>query len=121
MNRLSTLVLTLAAAAAVPALAAPSATHAGDFKGHELAGSAKLTLAEAQAVALKARPGAVVDKELEKEAGGSGLRYAFDITSHGKTYEVGVDARTGKVLENGAESAAKEAQEVRQEKSAGHH
>jgi opacity protein-like surface antigen len=112
MKRFATLALALAAAAAAPALAAPPMTHAADFRGHELAGSA---------VALRARPGAIVDKELEKEAGGSGLRYAFDITSHGKTYEVGVDARTGKVLENGAESAAKEAQEVRQEKAEARH
>ncbi|WP_454887076.1 PepSY domain-containing protein [Sphingomonas oryzagri] len=31
------------------------------------------------------------------------MRYSFDVMSHGKTYEVGVDARTGKVLENKAE------------------
>jgi hypothetical protein len=121
MNRFSALVLTLAAAAAVPAFAAPPMTHAAAFKGQELASSAKLTLAQAQAVALKARPGKIVDKELEKEAGGSGLRYAFDISSHGKTYEVGVDARTGKVLENGAETAAMEAQEARQEKAPARH
>jgi uncharacterized membrane protein YkoI len=45
----------------------------------------------------------VTDKELEKEPGGSGLRYSFDIVAGGKTYEVGVDAADGKVLENAAE------------------
>lgn len=60
----------------------------------------KLTLARAQAIALKARPGKVTDHELEAEKGGSGLRYSFDIKAGGKAYEVGVDAVTGKVLEN---------------------
>lgn len=87
------------------------------FTGHELAADAKVTLAKARAIALKARPGKIVDQELEKEAGGSGLRYAFDVRSHGATYEVGVDAVTGKVLENGVESAAKEKQEVKTEKA----
>jgi uncharacterized membrane protein YkoI len=53
---------------------------------------------------LKARPGEITDTELEREKGGSGLRYSFDIKSGGKTYEVGVDAKTGTVLENGADA-----------------
>jgi uncharacterized membrane protein YkoI len=32
-----------------------------------------------------------------------GLRYSFDIKAGSHTYEVGVDAVTGKVLENGSE------------------
>ena len=64
---------------------------------------AKVTLAQARSTALKARPGKITDQELEKESGGTGLRYSFDIKSNGKTFEVGVDARTGKVLENGRE------------------
>jgi uncharacterized membrane protein YkoI len=81
------------------------------FKGRELAGQASVTLVQARATALSARPGRITDQELEKEGGGSGLRYSFDIVSHGKTIEVGVDARTGKVLENAGESLAKEANE----------
>ncbi|KIU26014.1 peptidase M4 [Sphingomonas melonis] len=73
------------------------------FKGSQFASQAKIKLASARQIALKARPGTVTDQELEKEKGGSGLRYSFDITSHGKPYEVGVDARTGAVLENGVE------------------
>ena len=46
-----------------------------------------------------------VMKELEKEAGGSGLRYSFDVAAAGATYEVGVDAKSGKVLENKREGA----------------
>ena len=94
------------------AIAAPATFH-----GHELAGQAKVTLADARATALKARPGKIVDQELEKEGGGSGLRYSFDIKSHGKTIEVGVDAMTGKVLENAAESPGKEAREAVKERS----
>jgi uncharacterized membrane protein YkoI len=80
-----------------------SAKPAGHYAGEKLAGSAKVTMAQARQIALKARPGAITDQELEKEGGGSGLRYSFDIKSGGKTYEVGVDAKTGAVLENGAE------------------
>jgi uncharacterized membrane protein YkoI len=75
------------------------------YTGEELAKTAKVTLDDARAVALKARPGTVTDQELEKEKGGSGLRYSFDIKDGKKTYEVGVDAQTGKVLENAAEGA----------------
>ena len=75
------------------------------FTGSALAPQAKIGLAQAEAIALRARPGRITDKELEKEAGGSGLRYSFDVTSGGVVYEVGVDARTGKVLENGREGA----------------
>ncbi len=83
---------------------AASAVHAAELKGAKLQKSATVTLAQAEATALKARPGKVTDKELEKEPGGSGLRYSFDITGvDGKPYEVGVDARTGKILENAAE------------------
>ena len=42
-------------------------------------------------------------KELEREAGGTGLRYSFDIKHGRSVQEVGVDARTGRVLENAKE------------------
>ena len=73
------------------------------LKGGEYAAQAKVTLASTRIAALKARPGTITDQELEKEKGGSGLRYSFDITSHGKPFEVGVDAKTGAILENAAE------------------
>lgn len=84
------------------ALAKPAPV-AKAFAGHELSPKAKITMAEAEAIAVKARPGKITDKELEKEGGGSGLRYSFDVKASGVTYEVGVDARTGKVLENAKE------------------
>jgi uncharacterized membrane protein YkoI len=120
MNRIALTTIAAAVAAAVAAGAALAAP-AGKFTGQELSGQAKISMSAAQAIALKARPGKVADRELEKEGGGSGLRYAFDIQSGGKTYEVGVDAATGAVLENGAESAAQERQEARQEKGGHEH
>lgn len=73
------------------------------LKGGNLASQAHVTLAAARAAALAAHPGVITDQELEREGGGSGLRYSFDIRSRGKTFEVGVDAVTGRVLENIAE------------------
>jgi uncharacterized membrane protein YkoI len=73
------------------------------LKGVQFVSQAKISLETARATALKARPGIITDEELEKEKGGSGLRYSFDIKSDSKTYEVGVDARTGAILENALE------------------
>jgi uncharacterized membrane protein YkoI len=83
------------------ALTASATTHG--YVGQKLAHNAKVTMAQATAIALKAHPGRITDKELENEDGGSGLRYSFDITNGGKTFEVGVDAATGAVLENKTE------------------
>ena len=94
------LILAVALMAATPVAVLAAAK---PYSGHDLAKSAHITIEQAQAIALKARPGKVTDKELEKEPGGSGLRYSFDIVAGGKTYEVGVDAADGKVLENAAE------------------
>ncbi len=90
----------IAMLAANGAIAAP-AKHG--LTGAEFAPQTRITLVAARAAALKARPGVITDQELEKEAGGSGLRYSFDIKSHGKTFEVGIDAVTGRVLENAPE------------------
>jgi len=90
------IIATSAIAFAIPAMA---------YTGQALAMDAKITIKEARAIALKDHLGKVTDEELEKEDGGSGLRYSFDI-KHGKlTQEVGVDAVTGKVLENAPEGA----------------
>jgi uncharacterized membrane protein YkoI len=91
-----------AAAAALGATGALAGSPA-HFAGSNLLPSAKISLTQARATALAARPGQITDQELEKESGGTGLRYSFDIKSKGKTFEVGIDARTGKVLENDAE------------------
>jgi uncharacterized membrane protein YkoI len=73
------------------------------YKGEELAKHAKISISEARGIALKAHPGKITDEELEKENGGSGLRYSFDIKTPRGVQEVGVDAMTGKVLENARE------------------
>ena len=86
--------LTLALLFACPALA---------YTGEKLAKDAKISIAEARAIALKAHPGKITDEELEKEKGGSGLRYSFDIKTATGVQEVGVDAKTGAVLENAKE------------------
>ncbi|MGC9127321.1 MAG: PepSY domain-containing protein [Acidithiobacillus sp.] len=70
------------------------------FKGEQFSKEAKVSVEEAKAIALKTFPGQIEDVELEKEAGGSGLRYSFDIRKGKVVHEVGVDAVTGKVLEN---------------------
>ena len=99
---LTATVLTVAlggVAAAQPLM--PSGKDAqASFVGAKYARMAKITMPEAIAIALKAHPGKITDRELEKERGGSGLRYSFDVKSNGQTAEVGVDAKTGRVLEN---------------------
>lgn len=75
------------------------------YTGEKLAKTAKVTMEQATDIALKARPGKITDKELEREKGGTGLRYSFDVRNKGVTYEVGIDAQTGAVLENAREGA----------------
>jgi uncharacterized membrane protein YkoI len=70
------------------------------YTGQELASGAQVSIGQARAIALRAVPGKITDEELETEEGGSGLRYTFDIKRGSDRYEVGVDARTGAVLEN---------------------
>ncbi|HQU05385.1 MAG: peptidase M4 [Acidocella sp. 20-57-95] len=89
----------LGAVAILAAFAGPALA----YTGQELAGGAKISLEAAQATALQAQPGTVADQELEKESGGSGLRYSFDIKDSAGTHEVGIDAVTGALLENSAE------------------
>ncbi len=87
----------------VPGLLLAAAASAFAYTGQEFAGRAKISLKQARAIALKASPGRITAEELEQEKGGSGLRYSFDIRRGKVTQEVGVDAATGKVLENAAE------------------
>jgi uncharacterized membrane protein YkoI len=86
------------------ALTAVVATAAHAYPGQQFAAQAKITYGKAQSIALKTQPGTITDGELEPEAGGSGLRFSFDIrTSAGSTHEVGIDAANGEVLENSIE------------------
>jgi uncharacterized membrane protein YkoI len=94
-------------ALALTALVAATAAAAAPkhFRGDRYLNLAKLSLSDAQTVALRALPGKITDQELEKEGGGTGLRYSFDIRAADGVHEVGVDARTGAVLENSREGA----------------
>lgn len=103
MRHLAPLCLAITLAIAGTAVVAHTST--AHYSGHLLAKDAKVTMEEAAAIALKAHPGKITDRELERESGGSGLRYSFDIKSDGVTFEVGVDASTGQVLENAQEGA----------------
>ncbi|MDQ2991189.1 MAG: PepSY domain-containing protein [Candidatus Eremiobacteraeota bacterium] len=84
------------------AIAAPVAVSATSLKGSQYLPQAKVSLAQARASALKAAHGIIVDQELEKERGG--LRYSFDVKVGKTVHEVGVDAITGKVLENSVDT-----------------
>jgi uncharacterized membrane protein YkoI len=78
------------------------------YKGEALAKQAHISLQQARQLALKAFPGEIIDEELEKEPGGSGLRYSFDIRNGKLQHEVGIDAADGKVLENADDSNAED-------------
>ncbi|MDI1346932.1 MAG: PepSY domain-containing protein [Pseudolabrys sp.] len=98
-NTLIRVAFTAALASAV--LMPPMIAHAKTA----LASEARITMSEARAIALKAHPGKIMAEELEREDGGSGLRYSFDLKQGKQWREVGVDAMTGRVLENAAEGA----------------
>lgn len=64
---------------------------------------AKLSMAQARAIALRTAPGKVVESDYEKEKGG--WRYSFDIRQGHRIHEIGVDANTGRIVEDAFESA----------------
>ena len=61
----------------------------------------RITLAAARAHALRLAPGKVISSEYENEDGG--WRYSFDIQQKNNVQEIGIDAMTGKVVENKSE------------------
>ncbi len=93
------------ASAVAGTTAAAFAAPTQQLTGHQLLPQAKVSLAQARAAALRAVNGTIVSQELEREAGGSGLRYTFDLKAAAGVREVGVDAKTGAILENIAEKA----------------
>ena len=90
------LALLLVAGLLLPAAADASAP----LKGSRYLSQAKITLAQATKRALAVERGTILDVELEREKGGSGLRYSFDIRVRKVVREVGIDAVTGRVLED---------------------
>lgn len=97
----------MAVSASALALIALTSAMAPAFAGSSTALSkeAKISMKEARAAALKVYPGKIVKQELEREPGGSGLRYSFDIRRGHVVHEVGIDAKSGTVLENSTEGA----------------
>ena len=93
----------LVTAATLGAALLGAAIAAYAFSGEKYASEARISLDEARAIALKAHPGRIADQELEREKGGSGLRYSFEITAGKSRQEVGVDAKSGELLENAPE------------------
>ena len=73
---------------------------AAAYTGQQPARDAKITIDQAREIALHAHPGRITDEELEREDGGSGLRYTFSLDPDSGVQELGVDAVTGQVLEN---------------------
>jgi uncharacterized membrane protein YkoI len=72
---------------------------------HGITQKAQISMSQARKTAMHAFHGTIVHEELEHERGGSGLRYSFDMRRGNHWREVGVDAMTGKVLENSREGA----------------
>lgn len=61
----------------------------------------KIGMAKAKAIALKVAPGNIIESDYERENGG--WRYSFDIRQKKRIHEIGVDAFTGKIVENSYE------------------
>lgn len=60
-----------------------------------------ISMAEAKVKALRLAPGKVISSEYEKEGGI--WRYSFDIQQKNNVQEIGIDGRTGRVVENKSE------------------
>jgi|SRR4051794_34539628 hypothetical protein len=60
-----------------------------------------ISMSRARAMALRLAPGRIISSEYEKEGGV--WRYSFDIQQKGNVQEIGIDGRTGKVVENKSE------------------
>lgn len=91
---------TLAIAACLAATISTAFAATPALTGAKYLPQATVSLERARAIALAKEHGTIVDQELEKEAGGNGLRYSFDIKVGAVVHEVGVDAKSGRVLED---------------------
>ena len=89
MSRIAIVALVAGSLIAGPAIAATQAP------------KPKISMGQARAMALKLAPGKITSSEYEKEGGI--WRYSFDIQQRGNVQEIGIDGRTGKVVENKSE------------------
>ena len=85
----------------VPALAATALVGVSAASATTAVPKPRITMAQAKAMALKLAPGKIKSSEYEKEGGI--WRYSFDIQQRGHIQEIGIDGRTGKVVENKSE------------------
>lgn len=77
-------------------------TKAQEAAEHANAPKPKFNEAQARTIAMTVAKGTIAETDYEKEGGS--WRWSFDIRDHGKIHEVGVDAMTGKIVENALES-----------------
>lgn len=68
------------------------------FPQFALAKTPGITMAQARVIALKASHGKIDKAEREHEGGG--IRYSFDVREGKRIHEIGVDAITGKIIED---------------------
>ncbi len=100
---------TLVFASAIGLFITSTLATASAFPGQRFTKDAKVTLAQARTIALHAVPGGKVMKyELEREAGGNGLQYDFEIKAGAQLRDIGVDAKSGKIIERETEHAGKD-------------
>lgn len=90
----TSIIIALATAAAFTTASAQGATSVHAPKP-------RISMTQARAMALKLAPGRIISSEYEKEGGI--WRYSFDIQQSGNVQEIGIDGRTGKVVENKSE------------------
>lgn len=85
----------VAAGAASVATLASTAPHAAQKP------APAISMAQAKAIALKLAPGTVISSEYEFEGGS--WRYSIDIQQKGNVQEIGIDGKSGKIVENKSE------------------
>lgn len=73
----------------------------------------KISMDQAQKIALEKEPGKIKSRELETEHGR--LIYSFDIRTANGLHEVNIDAMSGNVIDDKVETPADEAKEKQQD------
>ena len=115
--KIRTIVSTVVAVGLVGLFAGCESERGGKNSQAQLQAEAKISKADATAIALAKVPGGTIKEgELEREKGK--LQWSFDIATPGTKgiTEVNIDAMTGEVLAVDKESAADEAKEAQAEK-----
>ena len=85
---------------AVAGVALAFSASAFAYDGEEMAKDAKISLNQAEAIALFERRGTLKSEKLEHRRDVGKLAYTFTVDSAGKMYDVAVDAMSGDVIMN---------------------